>query len=129
MDPKNTVLVPIPIYKNKERQRGFNQGRLIAEVIATILAGKFERPQPLSIGNDCLVKIKPTASQTDCKDYKARTKNIAGSFGLKNPGSLKGKDVFLVDDVFTSGATMNEAARLLKEAGAHKIIGFVLTKA
>ncbi|MCP6720196.1 MAG: ComF family protein [Patescibacteria group bacterium] len=119
----NSVIIPIPLHAKKERRRGFNQATLIADILHQYLEAKF----PVERAN--LVKIKSTSSQTDLKDYEERTRNVERCFALNYPEKIKGKNILLVDDVFTSGATMKEAVRVLKLAGAKKIIGFVIAKA
>ena len=116
------VLIPVPLHRRRERVRGFNQAVLIAETLI------FNVGCPhIEINN--LIRIKNTKSQTELKDYKERAKNVAGSFILKHPERIVGKNIILVDDVFTSGATMREAVRIVKQAGAKKIIAFVIAKA
>jgi len=118
---KNYALLPIPLSPRKERERGFNQAQNIAHVLS--------RQFGLPILNNVLVKAKDTSQQADQKDWEARKKNVTGSFVVMRPEAVKGKKIMLVDDVWTSGATMNEAARVLKEAGAKQMIGFVIAKA
>ena len=93
---------------------------------------------PLDISNqknfdlemsDCLKRIKNNKPQASLKDNEARIKNMAGCFRIKNSELVKNKNILLVDDVFTSGATINEAVRILKESGAKKIIVLVIAKA
>jgi ComF family protein len=114
------VIVPIPIHPKKERQRGFNQADLISLELKKVLGLRVE---PI------LVKIKNNPSQTELKNYKEREINIQNSFGIKDGEAARGKNIILVDDVFTSGATLKEATRILKSAGAKKIIAFVVAKA
>lgn len=121
------VVVPIPLHSNRERERGFNQAKLLAEIIA--------RHFNLPIINS-LKRIKNNEPQAKIKGLEKRAENISGCFkidphanfdiGVKN--SIKGKNIILVDDVFTSGATINEAVKILKESGAKKIIALVLAK-
>ncbi|MBI4034264.1 MAG: ComF family protein [Candidatus Brennerbacteria bacterium] len=118
---QNFIIVPVPLYPKRERERGFNQ----AELIAGILNGKLG----IAIQNDNLMRVRNTESQIKTKSYGEREKNVAGGFKVRRPMAVAGKNVILVDDVFTSGATMREAVRVLKEAGAKKIIGFVVAKA
>jgi ComF family protein len=106
------VLVPIPLSKKKLKWRGFNQAEEIAKELADFLK------IPLIL--DCLIKIKETRDQVELSE-KERRKNVKGVFFVRN--------VLLVDDVFTTGATMEEAARVLKETGAKKIVGIVVAKA
>ncbi len=120
---ENFILVPIPLHPNRERERGYNQ----AFVIAQDLRDKLKTDIP--IFTDVLTKVIPTPSQTEKKDYKEREENIRGSFKILKPELVAGKNILLTDDVFTSGATMREAARVLKSAGANKIIATVIARA
>lgn len=116
----NFVIVPIPLHRCRERERGFNQAKLLAEITAR----HFNLPLI-----DGLKRIKNNEPQAKMKNSEKRTKNISGCFEIKNPEAIRGKNIILIDDVFTSGATMNEAARILKKNGSGKIIALVLAKA
>lgn len=116
---ENSVFVPIPLTKNKKRKRGFNQAELIAE----ILAGYFQT----ALLTNALFKIKETSSQVGLS-FQQRTENIRDVFMVKNPAQIAGKKIFLVDDVFTTGATMEEAARVLKQAGAKSVWGITVAR-
>ncbi|MDO8557532.1 MAG: ComF family protein [Candidatus Jorgensenbacteria bacterium] len=118
------LLVPIPLHPRRERLRGYNQAMLVAQIFASKIS-----PADLPVVTDALARVKHTHSQTECADYAERAKNIAGSFVVKNPDTVFGKTVIIFDDVYTSGATMREAARVLKLAGAKKVVGFVFAKA
>lgn len=120
---KESEIVPIPLHTRKKRARGYNQAELIAEALVKKLAGDAPRI------NHALERVKFTRSQTECADYEKRNENILGSFSVKNDADVRGKTLLLLDDVFTSGATMREAARELKNAGAKRIIGLVFAKA
>lgn len=115
------TIVPIPLHGGREWRRGFNQ----AAVIGARIAKEFSLPVLASN----LVREKETASQADQKDYAARETNIRGAFHAKRPEEFKGKNILLVDDVTTSGATLQEAARVLKQCGAKKIIAAVIARA
>ena len=117
---ENFIIVPIPLHPKKERQRGFNQAKLIAEFLANKLNLELI---------DELKRIKNTEPQAKLKDPEKRTKNIAGCFQLKNAAKIKNKNILLIDDVFTSGATINEAVKILEQNSAKKIIALVLAKA
>jgi competence protein ComFC len=119
--PKNLVIVPVPLYKARLRRRGFNQ----SEVIAKVLSEKINAP----VENGVLIRTKDTPQQMNIRSKSARKENVKGCFGVKKKNSLKGVSVVIVDDVYTSGATMQEAARTLKRAGAKDVIGFVLARA
>ncbi len=114
-------VVPVPLHKNREWKRGFNQAAVLGAHVSTA----FHLP---TIAKN-LVRVKETPAQADQKDYAAREKNIANAFHVERPEEFKGKNVMLVDDVTTSGATLREAARALKSAGAKKIIAAVVARA
>jgi ComF family protein len=114
------VLIPIPLAKKRLKWRGFNQAEEIGRELAEFLK--------IPLISDCLVKIKENKAQVELSE-KERNENVKGVFFVKNKEKIVGKKILLVDDVFTTGATMEEAARVLKEAGAKKIVGIVIAKA
>ncbi len=109
---ENSVLAPIPLFKRKQRKRGFNQAELIAQELAKALN--------LPLLTDNLIKIKKTQAQVSLTKEQ-RAENIKDAFALKNPQAFHGKKVLLIDDVFTTGATMEETAKTLKQAGASEV--------
>lgn len=116
-------VVPIPLHAKRERERGFNQSMLFAESLS------HHRPfAGLPIVN-ALRRVRHTDTQTEKPDYKARAMNVSGCFEATHHAIVRGKNVLLMDDVTTSGATLNEAARTLKHAGAKRIIALVFAKA
>jgi ComF family protein len=119
-DFSDFVLVPVPLSKKKLKWRGFNQAEEIAKELANFLK--------IPLISDCLNKIKETKDQVELSE-KERRENVRGVFFVKNREKIVGRNILLVDDVFTTGATMEEAARVLKEAGAKKIVGIVVAKA
>ena len=110
------LIIPIPLSKKKLRKRGHNQ----AELIAKELSG--------DICADVLFKKFHTKSQVEVKDREERLANIIGSFEARNPEKIKGKKIILIDDVCTTGATMSEAKKVLKLAGAKKVVGVVVAR-
>ena len=119
---ENFIIVPIPLHRSRERQRGFNQSKLLVKYVAENFNLELA---------DILKRTKNTKPQAQCKNEE-RTKNISGCFQIKNPadaGKIKNKNILLIDDVFTSGATINEAVKILKQNGARRIIALVLAKA
>jgi len=76
-----------------------------------------------------LSRVKLTSPQPETKSYEERAKNVEGCFEVRNSERIKGKQVILIDDVFTSGATMNEAVKTLRGAGARNVIAFTVTRA
>jgi len=113
-------ILPIPLSKLRERERGFNQSAEIAKLLS-IKTG-------LKIMGEAMIRIKNTKPQTEINDWIKRKANIDGCFKIKKPELIEGQNIILLDDVFTSGATLNEASRTLKAAGAKKIIGLVAAK-
>jgi len=113
------LLIPVPLYKKRLKWRGFNQ----AKEIAKILSGFFEIP----LAQDVLFKIKETKPQTELAEEK-RKQNLKGVFACQKPELIKNKKILLIDDVFTTGATMEEAAKTLKGAGVKNVWGVVVAR-
>ena len=113
------ILMPVPIAPKKERERGYNQSAVVAKILSLYYRA------PLQTKN--LIKIKNTPNQVGLKKEE-RWGNIAGAFSVRQPEKIVGKTIFLVDDVFTTGATMEEAARVLKLAGAKKVWGIAIAR-
>lgn len=122
IDKKNILLIPIPLHKRKKRQRGFNQSELLAEAVASHFS--------LSYNPKILLKIKNNLPQAKINNFSNRKKNSENIFQISNfnLNLIKNKWIILIDDVYTSGATMQEAAKILKKNGAKKIIGLVIAK-
>jgi ComF family protein len=115
----NFILVPIPLHIKRLKWRGFNQ----TEELAKELSEYWDIP----LISDCLIRNKETPPQTELNN-KEREKNIKGVFLIKNSKKIKKKKILLIDDVYTTGATMEEASKVLKEAGAEKIIGIAIAR-
>ncbi len=110
-------LQPVPLHPERLRKRGFNQARLLAEFFGKLL------PVPLT---DVLKRVKNTSPQAQLKKGGRRYANVRGAFEVINTKQVTGKAFVLIDDVVTTGATVKEAARALKEAGAQKVYIFSL---
>ncbi len=115
------LLVPIPLSAARRRARGFNQCELLLDALAARDAAK-----NFTIEKNALVKVKETPSQTKSGDRAARLTNLKDCFSVKNPALVRGKDIILIDDVATTGATLEEARRALIRAGARKVFGFTI---
>ncbi len=103
------VVVPVPLHSTRRRERGFNQSALIAARLADLLAIPFA---------DALVRTRPTRTQTGL-GRRERLLNVARAFAART--RVDGQSVILVDDVLTTGATLAEAARALRSAGAIEV--------
>lgn len=109
--PKDIILVPVPLHSSRKRWRGFNQ----SEILGRDLAKRFKHPYA-----DLLLRNRYTKPQVELKKDE-RAKNVRGAFSLRQAQGIKGRDFILVDDVFTTGATMSECAKVLKRAGAKSV--------
>lgn len=113
------LIVPVPLHPLKLRERQFNQ----SEMLATYLAKRFNK----KIIINRVKRIKYTLPQTELK-REERLKNVKGVFLAKKYSGFEDSTILLVDDVFTTGATMHECAKSLKDAGAKKVIAFALAR-
>lgn len=103
------AVLPVPLYITRLKQRGFNQSALIARYMAEGLGSKLIL--------DSLVKVRDTKAQVGLNS-RERRKNMRNAFGIKNRELIKGKQILLIDDVATTGATIRECSKVLKKAGA-----------
>jgi len=113
------VVVPIPIHHSRMVDRGFNQSEE--------LACRFARRIPLPVEPSVLRKCRKTKHQVDLP-IDLRATNVQGSFVVRHPEKIRGKRVLLIDDVFTTGSTLDEAARVLLAAGASAVRAYTLAK-
>lgn len=111
-DSKKILIVPVPLFKKKLKQRGFNQ----SELIANIIGGHFNFQVAAA-----LQKIKNTPAQMTISEKSKRLVNLQNVFQCVTPNMVKDKEILLIDDVVTTGATMEECAKVLKQAGARKV--------
>lgn len=115
------ILIPIPLSKKRYRERGFNQSEILCQKLIEIDQNKY-----LKLEKNILIKIKETEHQARIGDRRHRLKNLSGSFAVKNGEVIKRKNIILIDDVTTTGATLNEAKKILKSFGARKVIAFTI---
>ena len=117
----DSILIPIPLSKKRYRKRGYNQAELICKELVNL-----DKGENFTIESNVLIKTKETEHQAHIKDRNKRLKNLSGTFGVKNGESIKERNIILIDDITTTGATLEEAKKVLKEAGARKIIAFTV---
>ncbi|MDX6559017.1 MAG: hypothetical protein QOF72_2066, partial [Blastocatellia bacterium] len=113
------LIIPVPLHPERERERGFNQALLLARELA--------RLSGLPLDEHSVVRRTHTSRHRAGMDAKARRKSVADAFVVRHPKLVAGRRVLLIDDVFTSGATVSACAATLKDAGAEEV--FVLTLA
>ncbi|HBI25624.1 MAG: Amidophosphoribosyltransferase-like protein [Candidatus Wolfebacteria bacterium GW2011_GWC2_39_22] len=116
----NPIIVPIPLHTSKEHARGFNQSAYIAQAVAHAMHFPYDELLVKCINND------PQAKE---KTHAERFARMHGAFAIPRPDAVRNKNIILIDDVSTSGATLSEAARTLKRAGAKQILALVIAKA
>ncbi len=115
----NSVLIPVPLDRKRLKWRGFNQAKEIAKELSCFFK--------ISVVDNVLVKTKQTREQIELSKEQ-RKENIKGVFVCKNPELVRGKKVLLIDDIYTTGSTMEECARILKNAGVQEVIGIVIAR-
>ncbi len=113
------LLVAIPISRKRKRERGFNQSELIAKALFQI-----DKGVSLSYLPRVLIKIKETKQQALIKNKTERFKNAHNTFSLERKNEISGRNIIVIDDIITTGATMEEARRVLKKAGAKSVLCF-----
>lgn len=112
--PPSLLVVPVPLHSAKRRQRGFNQTQLIArEAIKSLSHAE--------LASNLLARIRPTVSQIGLTRPQRR-ENMRGAFRVVHPNKVSGRSILLVDDVLTTGTTASECARVLRKAGAERVL-------
>lgn len=122
------LILPVPLHGSKAKKRGFNQSYLLVRNFPRLYRNAYGRSAPWRIDIGGLARVRATVSQTGL-DHKARKKNLTQAFDCPKPALIKGKNILLVDDVFTTGATCNAAAQTLMAAGAAGVSALVLARA
>ena len=112
-------LIPVPLHRKKYKQRGYNQSELLARQLA--------RLRGLSLDTTSLIRSRNTPSQTQF-GREGRLQNMSGAFTCVNPQDVKGKVILLIDDVATTGATLEGCAEALKAAGAKKVMAYTFAR-
>ncbi|MGA2048527.1 MAG: ComF family protein [Terracidiphilus sp.] len=125
--PAEMLVIPIPLHRSKYAQRGFNQARALAENALGFL--RKSHPQwHLTLANSALMRHRSTESQAGLT-LRGRRMNVRGAFTVSNPAAVDSKDILLIDDIFTTGATARAAAQVLVRAGATSVWVATLARA
>lgn len=114
------LIVPVPLHPDRLRWRGFNQALLLGRQLA--------RWYRIAIDPFSLHRVRPTRPQVEL-DEGERRRNVAGAFRVTRPDRVRSRDILLLDDVYTTGATVNECSRALRDAGARRVDVLVLARA
>jgi len=111
-------LAPVPLHRTTFSQRGFNQSRLLAKSLSKAFDKRL---------CNCLLKARPTVSQSGLTKHQ-RSANVKGVFKIKKTTNIKDKTILLIDDVFTTGSTINECSKVLRRAGARSVEALTLAR-
>jgi competence protein ComFC len=127
--PLPDFILGVPLHPRRLRWRGFNQAEILARHLSTSLSPGL----PIPIINNLIIRKKFTQPQMKIKNYQTRKNNMQNSFSLsdsslKEKESVRNKKILLVDDISTTGSTMMECAKVLKNAGAEKVYGAVIAR-
>lgn len=111
------IIISVPLYKQKEHKRGYNQSYLISKVLS--------KETNIAEGSELLVRVRNTDAQSLlAKSY--RYNNVKDAFKVINADRIKDKNILLVDDIFTTGSTIDECSRALKNSGARRVVAAVI---
>ena len=124
---ESPLLVPVPLHPSRRRERGFNQSELLAAGLVRALRRRKGGVAP-QVAKACLRRQRATPPQTGLS-VAARRENLRGAFTVVNSQQVRGREIVLVDDVMTTGATLSACARALKRAGAAQVMGLTLARA
>ncbi len=113
------ILVPVPLHRKRLRERGYNQSGLLAKHLGELTL--------MPVIEDCLIRNSYALPQARTQALTERRRNVSGAFSCRD-GRLAGKRVILIDDVATSGATMDACAAAMKSAGAVSVWGLALSR-
>ena len=117
--PSVSLVMPVPLHPSRLRSREFNQALLLADRLAARLG--------LTLSFEQLVRVRATRPQTEL-DRKERARNVRRAFAVQNPAGLVSERVLLVDDVLTTGATVNECAKVLRRAEVESVTVLTLAR-
>jgi len=116
----NPIIIPVPLFKKRFNWRGFNQSALIAHSLG--------KSYNLEMYNDLLRRTETSIPQAEVVRRKERLHNVVGNFSYNGTDEISGRTILLVDDICTTGATLNECAKVLKDNGAKTVVGLVVAR-
>jgi ComF family protein len=125
--PNEILVVPIPLHRSKNMQRGFNQARALASEALASLRRTHPKWQ-LTLAPRTLMRLRATESQAGLTPRQRRI-NVRGAFSVSDSAAVAGRHILLVDDILTTGATARAAARVLIQAGAESVWVATLARA
>ncbi|MGH7409699.1 MAG: ComF family protein [Candidatus Methylomirabilis sp.] len=112
------LLIPVPLHPKRERERGFNQAALLAKEVG--------RGCGIRVGHRLLRRVRATEAQSGGR--RAREENVKEAFAVVRPEQVAGRRLLLIDDVLTTGATVNECAKALLAAGTAEVVVYTLSR-
>ncbi|QNI37204.1 ComF family protein [Edaphobacter albus] len=115
---RDLAVVAVPLSATKQRRRGYNQSVLLADEAMRKLRRREE--WQLKIAHEAMIRVRETESQFGLSTH-ARRRNLRGAFEVIDPAVVNGREILLIDDIYTTGATARECARVLRRAGATKV--------
>jgi predicted amidophosphoribosyltransferase len=113
------VLVPVPLHEMRLRERGYNQSQLLSDELSRMIS--------VEVNAALLKRVRNTGPQARSASVRQRKANMENTF-ICDSGEVAGRDVIVIDDVCTSGATLESCASALKSAGAGHVLGFTLAR-
>ncbi len=132
----NPILIPIPLSHERYRERGYNQAELLCREIIKVshlrdsvdVNTHFSHGLNMQLENNILIRSENKEHQAKIRDRRTRLKNIIGSFSINSAeeNKIKNRNIILIDDITTTGATLSEAKKVLRKAGARKVIAFTV---
>lgn len=124
--PLPDIFIPVPLHRRRLRFRGFNQSELLVDALSEAIAPGF----PMPVWKNCLLRSRYTKPQMKTISREERLGNLQNAFIITKESAkiIKGKNIWLVDDVATTGITLEECASVLKKSGAKNVFGIVLAR-
>ncbi|MCK5236976.1 MAG: ComF family protein [Deltaproteobacteria bacterium] len=115
----DVIIMPVPLHKRRLKKRGFNQSLMLARRLSKSLS--------LSLDYKTLMRVRDTTPQVELTP-KERVENVKNAFGVTNAAAIKDKKIIIIDDVYTTGATLSESAKELMSAGASDVIAVTVAR-